>query len=128
VNVQEVKQRLLERRAELKEQLEVVLPKVEKLEGEIKGNRETIARLEQRRDILARYGNKRIEIPNPTPTGPALPELGQFYAIELEPFRSIKTGKQLAAEVQVQIDDLLRTVQDLEREAQELLGRRTRGR
>src|SRR5215204_4014232 len=94
--VETMRERLNARRAELQEELEVVLPRVEQLESRIKEARGTIERLSTRRDRLAAYGNTKIEIPQ----SQTLPQIGQYYVVELEPLRTLKSGKELARKFQ----------------------------
>jgi DNA repair exonuclease SbcCD ATPase subunit len=127
LNLEQVKKQLNQRRAELQEEIEVTLPRVEQIEGQLTSLREDLARLENQRDVLASYGKRRIVVPNPHPG--TLPELGRIHGFELEPFRSVKTGQELADEFQRdKINPVRDEIHRLEREAQTLLGRRTRGR
>jgi len=113
MNLAEVKSLLTTRRAELQEQIEVVIPKVEELQNRIESIRETIARLQDRRDKLAAWGSKKVEIPN-RPGG--LPEFGLHFSFELEPLKSRLTGKELAAQVQQEINEYDEQIRQLERE------------
>jgi DNA repair exonuclease SbcCD ATPase subunit len=128
LNLEQVKQQLNQRRAELQEEIEVTLPRVEQIEGQLTSLREELARLEDQRDVLASYGKRHIAVPNPHP-GTLPPELGRIDGFELEPFRSAKTGHELANEFQRdKINPVRDEIHGREREAQTLLGRRTRGR
>jgi hypothetical protein len=116
----ELRERLTERHGELQEELEA-LPQAQALQQRIDTQRDNIARLTIRRDRLAAYGSKQLEIPYPSAW---LPEYGQGFLIDVEPLRSAKTGKQLAADVQLEIDEYEADIRECRREIAKLLKRR----
>lgn len=122
MNTGTLRERLAARRAEVQEQIELVLPQVEQLEARIVGVRETIARLVERREKLAAYGDRPIEFAETR----NVPEVGQFYAVELEPRRSRKSGRELAAEVQREIDEQQQEIKACQRQIDALIRPRRR--
>lgn len=108
------------RRAHLAE-LEQAYVRVEQIEQQVADLRQDVARFAQKRDAFAAYGNKKIEVPNPHRS----PDTGLTF--ELEPFRSVLTGKQLADQVQRgEIDPLTSEIKKLEAEKHSLLAKAER--
>jgi hypothetical protein len=110
-----------ERRAELK-RLEESYDRAEQIEQAILDMRADLARAERKRDAFAAHGNKHIEVPHPVTRHEAL-----GLEFELEPFRSVLTGKQLAEQVQAgEIDPIAAELRRLEAERKSLLSKAER--
>lgn len=103
-----------ERRAELA-QLEENYQQAERLQAALADLRLDLQRMEARRDAFAGHGGKRIEVPNPTSTR----ALGLEF--ELEPFRSLETGKQLADRVEQDCAEIREQIKRHEQQITELL-------
>jgi hypothetical protein len=100
---------LEERRAELA-QFERATDRIQAIDGQIADHKREIERLEARRDAFAFHGNEPIPIPIPAVNVPGL------GLIELAPWRSAHTGKELAADVEDQVQALRVVIADLEAE------------
>jgi uncharacterized small protein (DUF1192 family) len=115
-----LRERLGARRAELADEASD-LDTVEELQARIVSLGADVARFEQQRDALAAWGDRRIEVPQPPAPLPGHPHV----RLELEPLRSAKTGRALAAELQaVQIDPLLAQIREDEQAIRRLLRRK----
>lgn len=116
--LEDLRARVQTRRVELQHEITEVLPAVERLHEEINNHREDIAKLERRRDVLAAFGAKPIPIPQPDAV---VPSVGPYYTVEVEPLKSKLTGRDLAAKVQADIDDLLAANKASETEIRRLM-------
>ena len=104
---------LAERRAELA-RYEEATKRLQEIEGLIASHRADIARQEAKRDKLAEWGDEKIHIPLPMADVPG------YGLLEVEPWRSLRTGAELAADVEAQAQHLRATIADLEAEAAQL--------
>jgi hypothetical protein len=95
--------------------VEEAAKEAEKLEDEIKNLRRELVPLEQRNARLTALGDKHLEQPVKT----CYPGLGE---VEWQPLLSVKTGKQLAGDVQFQIDHIQGEITGREQRIQALLG------
>jgi hypothetical protein len=104
-------------RAEL-ERAEANYERAKLLEQIIPDLKRDVARAEQRRDAFASYGARRVEVPNPHT------HVAGMGDVELEPFLSVLSGKELAKRVERdEIDPLKAEIKRLEVEAEALSGR-----
>jgi hypothetical protein len=104
-----------ERRAALA-QFELDTKRVEEIEGQIGDHRRDIARQETKAEAFRAFGSKPVPVPIPEVEVPGLGML------ELAPWRSARTGAELAADVESQIAHLRDTIELLELEAASLQG------
>jgi hypothetical protein len=114
-NSSEVEKALRERRQEAVE-LERKAEEAARLEQEVNDLRKDLARFYQRHASLAALGDKHLEVPQKSP-------YPGFGVIEWEPLRSKRTGRELAADVQVNIDHLEGEIASRQNAIKRLLGK-----
>lgn len=112
----EIKARVGEKRRE-SAAIEQAAHEAGQLSSEIEGMNADLARMEKRHAAFAALGKKHLEVPNPFSGR----HLGHIGVVELEPFRSVKSGEELAAETKLKIDHLRGEIARREAEIKRLL-------
>src|SRR5262245_54735727 len=104
---------LTEKRQEL-QQLEYNLIRLEAIEELVGNHRRELEDLTRKRDAFASYGDSKLPIHVPDIV---VPKIGP---LEVEPLKSLRTGNELAADVDAQMGDVKDAIDNLETEAESL--------